>query len=332
MRLQVKMPGCRSLGSRRAPLALACLALLSALAVAAPGATAQIKASTSPPQLARFFLPGTNGYKVVVLASVEGTNSPVRIVAESRKGGAEYQTLGTVTAAKIHASFGQLGRISLRFHPSGRVLHNLGSGEECPRGAARLGQFTGTFSFRGEGNYTAVSTHRISGGVGAPTAPIDQREELSLGCPDVDRHSYIVPPGQVPQSLDENPPDSQELSAVAATPNETVAFGAVSFSLHHPATPGAKPDSCFFVALTEESRESVQIARDVFGAGPASECPFAVSPKPVTVTPSAPFTGAATLQRNADGSTSWTGSLSVPMLGRGPVALAGPAFKAEVSK
>jgi hypothetical protein len=122
------------------------------------------------------------------------------------------------------------------------------------------------------------------------------------------------------------------LSAVAATPNETIIFGAVSISLRHPETPGAKPDSCFFVALTEETRESVQIARVVFGGGPASECPFAESPNPVTVTPSAPFSGTATLQRNADGSTRWTGSLSVPMLGRGPVPLTGPAFTAGLGK
>jgi hypothetical protein len=285
------------------------------------------------PQLARFFLRGTNGYKVIVLASVEGKNSPVRVVAESREGGAEYQVRGTVTRTKIHASFGQFGKISLRFHPSGRILHNNVFGDkECPRGAARLGYFTGIFSFRGEANYTTVSAHRIPGGVGAPTAPIDHREELSLGCPNANRHSYIVPPGQVPQSIHENPSGSQDLSAVAATPNETIIFGAVSFSFRHPETPGAKPESCLLVALTEEARESVQIARVVFGGGPASECPLAESPDPVTVTPSAPFSGTATLQRNADGSTSWTGSLSVPMLGRGPVALAGPAFKAELSR
>jgi hypothetical protein len=43
------------------------------------------------PQLARFFLRGTNGYKVTVLASVEGAGSPVRIVVEDHRGGAEYQ-------------------------------------------------------------------------------------------------------------------------------------------------------------------------------------------------------------------------------------------------
>jgi hypothetical protein len=312
---------------RRIPLLLACLVVLafSSLAVS------QSAAASSSPQLARFYLRGTNGYKVSVLASVEGANSPVRVVAENREGGAEYQVRGTVTPTKIHASFDQFGKISFRFHPSGRVLHNLVSGDrECPRGAARLGDFTGTFSFRGEGNYTTVSAHRIPGGVGAPTAPIDHGEELSLGCPDANRHSYIVPLGQVPQSVHENPAGSQELSAVAATPNETIAFGAVSFSLRHPETPGAKPDSCLFVALTEEVRELVQIARIVFGGGPASECPFAESP--VTVTPPPPFSGTATFQRNADGSTSWTGSIAVPMLGRGAVALTGPPFTAELGK
>jgi hypothetical protein len=285
------------------------------------------------PQLARFFLRGTNGYKVTVLASVEGADSPVRIVVEDHRGGAEYQVPGTVTPTEIHASFGQLGDISLRFHPSGQVLHNhLYGDEECPHGAARLGEFTGDFSFRGEGNYTTVSARHMQGGVGAPTAPIDHHEELSLGCPDPNRNSYIVPPGQVPSSVHENPSGSQELSAIAAAPDEWIAFGAVSFSLRDPEAPGAKPDSCLFVALAEEVREPVQIARVVFGGGPASECPLAESPDSVTVTPPSPFSGTATLQRNPDGSASWAGSLSVPMLGLGPVALAGPAFKVELSK
>lgn len=323
-----------SAGSRGVLLALACLGLFSFSAIAVVrNAAASTRNSKPVPQLARFFLSGTNGYKVIVLASVEGAESPVRVVVEDHRGGAEYQVLGTVTATKINASFGQFGDISLRFHPSGRVLHSLVYGDkECPRGGARLGDFTGVFSFRGEGNYTTVSAHRIPGGVGAPTAPIDQHEELSLGCPDPNRRSYIVPPGQVPRSVHENPSGSRELSAVAATPDETIVFGAVTFSLRHPEAPGAKPDSCLFVALAEEVREPVQIARVVFGGGPASECPLAGSPDPVTVTPPSPFSGTGTLQRNADGSAGWTGSLSVPMLGRGPVALAGPAFKAELSK
>jgi hypothetical protein len=297
------------------------------------GVSARPTSSKSVPQLARFFLRGTNGYKVTVLASVEGADSPVRVVVEDHRGGAAYQVSGTVTPTEINASFGQLGDISLRFHPSGRVLHNHVYGdEECPHGAARLGEFIGVFSFRGEGDYTTVSARRIQGGVGAPTAPIDHQEELSLGCPDPDRRSYIVPPGQVPGSVHENPPGSEELSAVAATPDESIAFGAVSFSLRDPESPGAKPDSCLFVALAEEVREPVQIARVVFGGGPASECPLAESPDPVTVTPPSPFSGTATLQRNPDGSADWAGSLSVPMLGRGTVALAGPAFTAELSK
>lgn len=337
MRQQAKMSI-----SRLWPLALLGLVSIGLLSfsavangksVAAPGADSKSAARVAAPQLARFFLRGTNGYKVIVLASVEGPDSPVRIVVEDRRGGAEYQVSGTVTATKIRASFGQLGDISLRFHPSGQVLHNLVSGdEECPHGATRLGTFTGVFSFHGEGNYTTVSARHIRGGVGAPTAPIDHHEELSLGCPNPNRHSYIVPPGQIPKSLHENPSGSEELSAVATGPGESIAFGVVSFSLRDPEKSGAKPDSCLFVALAEEVREPVQIARVVLAAGPVSECPIAESPDPVTVTPPTPFSGTATLQRNADGSASWTGSLSVPMLGLGTVALAGPAFKAELSK
>jgi hypothetical protein len=310
------------------------LALFACSTIAAvQGATAQAKGSTTSPRLARFSVPGTHGFKVIVLASVEGASSPVRIVAEDRMGAAEYQTLGTVTSSAINASFGQLGRIALRFHPSGRVLHNHVSGDpECPSGAAQLGEFTGSLSFRGEGGYTTVSTHRVAGGVGAPTAPIDHHEELSLGCPNANRHTFIAPPGQLPPSLHENSSGFRELSAVATGPGETTAFGAAGFSLRHSETAATDPESCLFVALTEELREAVQIARFIAAGGPGRECPLAGSPASVTVTPPAPFSGTATLQRNGDGSTSWTGSLGVAMLGREPVALAGPLFKAELSR
>jgi hypothetical protein len=161
--------------------------------------------------------------------------------------------------------------------------------------------------------------------------PIDHHKELSLGCPDPNRNSYIVPPGQVPRSV-HDPAGSEELTAIAATPDESIASGAVSFSLRDPESPGARPDSCLFVALAEEVREPVQIARVVFGGGPASECPLTEPSGLVTATPPSPFSGTATLQRNRDGLASWAGSLSVPMLGLGAVTLAGPAFRVELSQ
>jgi hypothetical protein len=313
--------------------ALACLTQLAfASAGAVQGAPARPTNPKSSPQVARFYLHGTHGYKVSVFATVEGPGSPVRIVAEDHKGGAEYRAPGTVTPSRIQASFGHYGEISLRFHPSGQVLRSdISDDKECPSGAkARIGTFTGSFRFRGEDAYTAVNVHRMEGGVGAPTAPIDHREEISLGCPNANR-TYIVSPGQVPQSFEEDESATAGMTAVASAPGEAIIFAAAGFSLRHSEKPGAKPESCLFAALTEEARESIQIARVVFGAGPGSECLLDRSLGSLTVTPAAPFSGTATLRLGADGTTSWTGSLAVPFPGRGTVSLAGPSFESKLS-
>jgi hypothetical protein len=302
----------------------------------ARSATAEPITSGSPHRVARFYLRAPHGYKVTLVAAVEGAGSLVRIVAEDHKGGAEYETLGTVTSNGIHASFGPLGSVSLRFLPSGRVLRSMTQGGGCSlRARARIGTFVGTFRFRGEGGYTALTTHRIRGGVGAPTAPISEREQEKLGCPDANR-TYVTPPSEVKRRFAEGPREEttpgRGVVAVAATQDEATVFVAWGFSIRHPEEEGAAPDSCFFVAVKEETRGKISIAREVFQGGPVSQCPLDESTGSLTAAPDAPFAGTAALHRNPDGSTSWLGSLAVPMLGGGIVQLAGPEFESELVK
>lgn len=318
-------------------VALTALAALMLAAGATAGrAAADSAASESPHRVARFYLSAPNGYKVTLVAAVEGADSPVRIVAEHHRGGAEYQTIGTVTANTIHASFGSLGSVSLRFLPSGRVLHSMSEGGGCSlRAKARLGTFVGTFRFRGEGGYTALTTHRVRGGVGAPTAPINEKEQLKLGCLDANR-TYVMAPSEVKRHFAEGPggesTPGRGVVAVAATQDEATVFVAWGFSLRHPEEEGATPDFCIFMAVKEETRGKVSIAREVFQGGPVSQCPLDESTGSLSVAPEEPFTGTAALQRNADGSTSWIGSLAVPMLGGGVVPLAGPEFESQLVK
>jgi hypothetical protein len=271
------------------------------------------------------------------VAAVEGADSPVRIVAEHHRGGAEYQTLGTVTANTIHASFGSLGSVALRFLPSGRVLHSTTEGGGCSLGAkARVGAFVGTFRFRGEGDFTALTRHRVRGGVGAPTAPINEAEQGKLGCPHANR-TYVTAPSEVKRRYADGPvgegtTPGRGVVAIAAAQDEATIFVAWGFSIRHPEEEGAKPDACIFLAVKEETSGKVSIAREVFQAGPVSQCPLDESTGSLSVAPEEPFTGTAALQRNADGSTNWLGSLAVSMLGSGFVPLAGPEFEGEIVK
>ncbi len=312
------------------------LPVLLALVVASGAITGNAAASGSPHRVARFYVQAPHGYKVTLVAAVDGAHSPVRIVAEHHRGGAEYQTLGTVTANTIHASFGSLGSVSLRFVPSGRVLRSMSQGGGCSlRAKARIGTFVGTFRFRGEGGYTDLTTHRVRGGIGAPNAPIDEKERGKLGCPHADR-TYVMAPSEVrrrfAEGSNEEDTPGRGVVAVAATQSEATAFVAWGFSFRHPEEEGARPDACIFAALREETQGKVSISREVFQADPVSQCPVDESTGSLSVAPEAPFTGTAAFDPNSGGSTSWLGSLEVPMLGGGDVPLAGPEFESMFVK
>ncbi len=90
--------------------ALACLALL----VLPGSAAAKLDDSA-------FTLHATNGYQIRVFGGDEGSATRVSLAATRGDSFAEYSVKGTITPTKIKASFGRLGLISLRFHPSGRV-------------------------------------------------------------------------------------------------------------------------------------------------------------------------------------------------------------------
>lgn len=315
----------------------------AAASLDAVGPESRVARASGNHPVARFYLRGSNGYKVEVVAPLEGSRSPVRIVVENRRGSAEYEVPGTVTVRGIHASFGALGMISLRFLPSGRVLHSLSEGGGCSlHDRARLGMFVGNFRFHGDGGYTTAKTHRVRGGIGAPTAPINEREQGKLGCLNA-AETHIIPLAQIQRNYSETPfsetpfesPDETpglSVISVATAPSEATLFLASSLSLRHPEEEGAKPDFCIFDATSEEERGDLVIARSVVQGGPASQCSYAESNATLNVAPEAPFDGTASYHRNADGSTTWLGSLSVPMLGRGPVPLAGPSFKTELVK
>jgi hypothetical protein len=69
-----------------------------------------------------------------------------------------------------------------------------------------------------------------------------------------------------------------------------------------------------------------------YAVGPRSS--FASDPQVSfgTVRPPAPFSGAATLSRGADGKRAWTGTLAAAFPGEDPVSLVGPQFHTTLSR
>jgi hypothetical protein len=311
------------------------MAVLTALAPFASPAAGSVLGPTTAGRgrVVRFKTGGTHGYKVSVYAPL-GKHSRVAIDVENFKGGAQYIATGTVTATRISASFGRFGEISMRFRPSGKVLHSHLEGDaNCPYPAqAHLGTFVGSFRFVGEGGYTKVGLHRIDGGVGDATAPFDEKEELGLGsCHQEEALAEPLLPTTASLPFgkgEELKPGSLYLyaSAPTATGRAFITAAPVVIKgapLKYPAT--------FVVGMVQEEVEAVRIGRIVFGGGRSTEVlPDLGTLSSTILTPGAPFTGSATYTADSSGSGTLEGDLSVPMPGAGTVPLAGPTFQAEL--
>lgn len=264
---------------------------------------------------AAFTVPGSNGFSL----DVESRRGTVRVVVSERRppvatfspSGAP-RPAGIVNGAasiyraraassdprRVEARLGQLGRISVAFHPSGRsrvTTLGPGSGEGCggpTRIVRRLGSFRGTVEFQGEDGYTSVHATSAPGSIGTP---------LPSGCAAA---SFTRPvSGAMPAAV---------LSAVdrragarfeARTTGSGVAFTAT---------------------WRERLAGGLAVARRAYAGAPRGSFAFGRGLTWAKVTPPAPFSGAARF-----GDASWTGSLSATFPG-GAIPMTGPGFRASL--
>lgn len=267
-----------------------------------------------------FTLRGSNGYRITVSADPEGVDSSVQLTVEGHSGVALYIAPGHVTPNTIRARFGRLGRISVRFKPSGRQRH-VKVRKKCfrdrpPVVSSRLGNFVGTIRFRGERGYTRVSAHRAQGGIGDPLANTSKKH----GC-------------EFHESSAERKRELESVSLEASPPGGRVSFFAGRlFGSRPPLAPsGAAPgkDQYLFLAGEAEKTGQMRILRFAAALGGSETFVFDESLASATVSPPFPFTGSGSFLRNPDGSTSWTGTLAVSLPGLGSVQLTGG--KAELA-
>lgn len=275
----------------------------------------------------QFTLHASNGYRITVSDPIFGPRQTRTVKLEAvdqnllaqRSRRVEYTAPGKVTPNGLEASFGRLGAISVRFRASGKV-ERIKWPKKCGGGQveAKLGSFVGTIRFTGERGYTEVDAHRATGGIGnllALSAPHNARARTIYLCGSSERSGK---PEEEPQ----------EPFLYVQSKGRTIGFLAIST----PSLSPQQPPESLFNANVSEKRGRISISRSISANGPASDFIFNSAFSAATVAPPAPFVGSASFQRNADGSTSWTGSLSVPLPGRGMVRLAGPNFKGELSK
>jgi hypothetical protein len=241
----------------------------------------------------------SNGYSIFF----EASRGKASLTAQSDAGTVIYGGKSLLASGRTRFGLGKLGRIDVRFNPDGSAEH-LRPPKSCKgrEQAVYSGHFVGTVRFRGEGGYTRFSARRVYGTVAAPR---------SWTCPDASGG---------------RPENAAPLPSVlgAFTPHSQVVFAAISGS--------ERPPFRFFVAGTSERREALNIKRSVSAKGKPVSFEVLDDLSSATVAPPKPFAGTASFVRNADGSTEWSGTLSVVLPGVRSIALAGPAFTADLEK
>ncbi len=270
---------------------------------------------------ARFEIEAQHGYEISVigegdLVAVEVTRpapgkSRLKRLLGIDRAPTAYVARGTVTPRRIAAKLGKFGRIDVRFRPSGRVARSKPR-RRC-RGAdrftSRLGVFVGGIRFSGEKHYVAVRAHRAKGRIRTPL-------RLRCGGPSFRPQARLRA-----RPVREHPtftPTSLAVSwrhGVAAT--EMIVFRARRATL--------------FLASSEKSLGRMAVIRYGVAIAPSRLFEIDDALTSATITPPPPFHGKGVYSAAADGTTSWTGALSVSFAGAPRTPLTGPQFKAELS-
>lgn len=266
-------------------------ALICAAGPVAPAERAEAASSLS--------LPASKGFS----ATIEGAGRTVELTLSNGRSGATYTVPGRAWRGGVKAGFGNLGRVAVRFKPSGRVKVETPP-QRCrgkPR-TIRFGTYVGVVRFTGERGYSRVRARRAQGT--SSTSP-RWRCKTRRGAR---RRAAASLAGDESAALE------------VATRNKGLVLSAV-----------ASPP-IFGVRLTiasaalRERRGKMRIARFALVFMPGKRFTFDGRLATATLQPPEPFTGSATYERQPDGSATWTGDLRVSLPGTDDVALTGERF------
>ncbi len=358
----------------KARLACACLALVVALLCAQPAAAEPSPSAPAllagasqlndelallgqgssslglPPDraISELRFENSDGYAITVVAHGQTVALVVTHAHGRRKGRGgpasttTYLAHGRVTQTSIAASFGDRGRIDVRFRPSGRKLHaTRKAGCKRPNGGvlARFGVFAGELRFQGEGGFTSAEVHRV------PGRSIDFNALVAclFGATPQGRQAGLPVP-KLPWGLHLPGVDSGIHRTIPETPSVRT----------HPSV-GPKPTTLFadhktplartvfaaqvrgrgqvhLLALESASEGAVGVIRSVKVQADPSVFSVDDTLSSASVNPPAPFSGTGAYQQGPGNTKGWTGSLAVSFLGAPRVPLTGPPFVAYLAR
>jgi hypothetical protein len=273
----------------------------------------------------RFDLKAQHGYEVTVIG--EGGIVAVEVTKPAPRGkenflerlfGAPqavtaYVARGTVTPRRIAASFGKFGKVDVRFRPSGRVAKSPAR-KRC-RGAdhftSELGVFVGGLRFSGEKNYVAFRSHRAKGRVRSP---------LRLRCAS-SRFRFRPASGRRARPVRQHPNftptflSASNRHGVSATELITLGVGKTTLFLAITEEGLGSMARIRYALVTENSKKAIAMNDALTSA---------------SIEPPLPFHGEGIYRAAPDGTTSWSGPLSVSLPGAPRLPLTGEEFKATL--
>lgn len=211
-----------------------------------------------------------------------------------------YLARGVATPDRLQATFGQFGKVSMRFRPPqrARVKDRCIFGERL---AERHGSYVGSLRFRGEGGYLSLDLHRAKGSI----ITLDGRCHV---------HHHFTPQ-QIRKAIEHL---FEPVAGVLANSRDgvtTTTFVAL-----------AQRGRTAFYAVHKETHGKLALIR--FALARASKGFHAnEAVTAVKASPPAPFHGTGHYRAAPDGTSTWTGPLSVDFPGARHFPLTGPSFE-----
>jgi hypothetical protein len=255
--------------------------------------------------IAAFRLNGSNGYRVLVLASRDPgkARGDLLIFVGSKHGGVSYGTTASVEESGIRADLGELGMIDLAFVPlKGKERHECGPGGEVSR--IDRGEYRGIVELHGEEGYTEARATRLVADFGI---------FLELVCGGTVTFGDSTGPGL----------PGARFSARLHRGRDTAL--SLEIKKNRPSAPSA------FAVLAAEQRGDIRIRRTMEGIVGPGAFSYDRNLRTATVSPPAPFDGSATFRREAPRRNRWTGDLTVDLPGRADTPLTGdPGFRTRL--
>lgn len=253
-----------------------------------------------------FTVSASHGYRVQVFTFGSAVITEVMHRDRRTFSLAAYLARGVAAPRRLQATFGNLGRVSMRFRPP---RSHRGAESICRFGerlSRQRGTYVGHFSFKGENGYVTLDLHRAKGSIVTPAGR----------CPH--RHLTRAEVEKLIESLFE------PVSGLFASSREGVTTTSV---LGLERKSGSR-----FIASHEESHGRMAIIRTVLvNGGKAKGVHVNETVTAASLSPPPPFHGTGHYRAEPDGTTTWTGPLSVNFPGAPRFPLTGPGFEAQVA-